>query len=91
LSKLQDNEVVIIDKLEFDSPSTKKMANLLKSIEIRESCLIVIPELNEVIWKSSRNIYNLKVRVASDLNAYDVIKYKKLLIVKDVLDSIKFK
>ncbi|MBS1258425.1 MAG: 50S ribosomal protein L4 [Candidatus Scalindua arabica] len=88
LSKLQDNEVVIIDKLEFDSPSTKKMANLLKSVEIRESCLIVMPELNEVIWKSSRNIYNLKVCVASDLNAYDVIKYKKLLIVKDVLDSI---
>jgi len=44
-----------------------------------------------VIWKSSRNIYNLKVRVASDLNAYDVIKYKKVLIVKDVLDNIKFK
>ena len=91
LSKLQDNEVVIIDKLEFDSPSTKKMANLLKSLGIKESCLIVIPELNETIWKSSRNIYNLKVRVASDLNAYDVIKYKKVLIVKDVLDNIKFK
>ena len=91
LSKLQDNQVVLIDKLEFDSPSTKKMANLLKSLGIKESCLIVIPELNETIWKSSRNIYNLKVRVASDLNAYDVIKYKKVLIVKDVLDNIKFK
>ncbi len=91
LSKLQDNEVVVIDKLEFDSPSTKKMANLLKSLGVRGSCLIVIPELSEMIWKSSRNIYNLKVRVASDLNAYDVIKYKKLLIVKDVLDNIKFK
>ena len=91
LSKLQDSEVVLIDKLEFDSPSTKKMANLLKSLGIKKSCLIVIPELNEAIWKSSRNIYNLKVRVASDLNAYDVIKYKQLLIVKDVLDNIKFK
>jgi len=91
LSKLQDNEVILIDKLEFDSPSTKKMANLLKSLGIRESCLIVIPELNETIWKSSRNIYNLKVRVASDLNAYEVVKYKRLLIVKDVLDNIKFK
>lgn len=91
LSKLQDNQVVLIDKLEFGSPSTKKMANLLKSLGIKESCLIVIPELNETIWKSSRNIYNLKVRVASDLNAYDVIKHKKVLIVKDVLDNIKFK
>jgi large subunit ribosomal protein L4 len=90
LSKLQDNEVVLIDKFEFDSPSTKKMANLLKTLGIRESCLIVIPGLNETIWKSSRNIYNLKVRVASDLNAYEVIKYKKLLIVKEVLDNLKF-
>ena len=90
LSKLKDNEVVLIDKLEFDSPSTKKMASLLKCLGVSESCLIVIPELNETIWKSSRNIYNLKVRVASDLNAYEVIKYKKLLIVKEVLDNLKF-
>ncbi len=90
LSKLKDNEVVLIDKLEFDSPSTKKLASLLKSLGILESCLIVIPALNDTIWKSSRNIYNLKVRVVSDLNAYDVIKYKKLLIVKESLDSLKF-
>jgi len=90
LSRLIDNEVVLIDKLALDSPSTKKLANLLKCLEIRESCLIVMQEFNEAIWKSSRNIYNVKLRVASDLNAYDVVKYKKLLIVKDVLDSLNF-
>ncbi|MHC4269453.1 MAG: 50S ribosomal protein L4 [Planctomycetota bacterium] len=90
LSKLKDNEVILIDKLEFDSPSTKKLVNLLKSLKINESCLIVIPELNDIIWKSSRNIYNLKVRVVSDLNAYDVIKYNKLLVVKDALDNLEF-
>ena len=76
LSRLIDNEVVLIDKLALDSPSTKKLANLLKCLEIRESCLIVMQEFNEAIWKSSRNIYNVKLRVASDLNAYDVVKYK---------------
>ena len=90
LSRLIDNEVVLIDKLALDSPSTKKLANLLKCLGIRESCLIVMQEFNEAIWKSSRNIYNVKLRVASDLNTYDVIKYKKLLIVKDVLDSLNF-
>ncbi|GAX62259.1 50S ribosomal protein L4 [Candidatus Scalindua japonica] len=90
LSKLKDNEVVLVDKLELDSPSTKKMANLLKSLEIREGCLLVIREFDETIWKSTRNIYNVKVRVSSDLNAYDVVKYKKLLVVKDVLDNLKF-
>ena len=90
LSKLIDNEVILINELELDSPSTKKMATLLKCLDIRESCLIVMQEFDETIWKSSRNIYNVKLRVASDLNAYDVIKYKKLLIVKDVLDGLEF-
>lgn len=90
LSRLIDNEVVLIDKLALDSPSTKKLANLLKCLEIRESCLIVMQEFNEAVWKSCRNIYNVKLRVASDLNAYDVVKYKKLLIVKDVLENLRF-
>ncbi|MHC4138376.1 MAG: 50S ribosomal protein L4 [Planctomycetota bacterium] len=90
LSKLIDNEVILINELELDSPRTKKMATLLKCLDIRESCLIVMREFDETIWKSSRNIYNVKLRVASDLNAYDVIKYKKLLIVKDVLDGLEF-
>jgi len=90
LSKLIDNEVILINGFELDSPSTKKMATLLKCLDIRESCLIVMQEFDETIWKSSRNIYNVKLRVASDLNAYDVVKYKKLLIVKDVLDGLKF-
>ncbi|MCP4269309.1 MAG: 50S ribosomal protein L4 [Candidatus Brocadiaceae bacterium] len=90
LSKLKDNEVLLIDKLKFDSPSTKKLASLLKNLGIDGSCLIVIPGLDDAVWRSSRNIYNLKLRVVSDLNAYEVIKYKKLLIVKEALDSLKF-
>ncbi len=90
ISRLIYKEVVLIDKLELDSPSTKKLANLLKCLGIRESCLVVTREFDEVIWKSCRNIYNVKIRVASDLNAYDVVKYKKLLIVKDVLENLKF-
>lgn len=88
LSKLNDKEIVLIDKLSFDSPSTKKMASLLKSLEIKDSCLFVIQDRDEMIWKSARNIYNLKIKVVSELNAYDVIKHKRLLITKDALDSL---
>ncbi|MFQ5965452.1 MAG: 50S ribosomal protein L4 [Candidatus Scalinduaceae bacterium] len=91
LAKLKDNEVVLIDKLEFDYPKTKRMIELLKSLGIKDSCLVVIPKRDEIIWKSSRNIFNLMIKVASDLNAYDVIKYKRLLITKDALDSLKYK
>lgn len=90
LSKLEDNEVLLVDKLVFDSPSTKRMSKLLESLGIKESCLVVIPERNETLWKSSRNIYNLRLQVVSDLNAYDVLKHKKMLIVKEALDNLKF-
>ncbi len=88
LDKFQDNEVVIIDKLEFDCPSTKRMDNFLKSVGIEDRCLSVIPYRDETIWKSSRNIYGLMVMVASDLNAYDVVRHKKLLIAKDALEAL---
>ena len=80
--------MVLIDKLKFDCPSTKKMANLLKSVGIEGSCLIVIPNRDEAVWKSSRNIYGLMVMVASDLNAYDVVRHKKLLMAKDALEAL---
>ncbi len=87
-AKLKDNEAVLIDKLEFDYPKTKRMVELLKSLGIENSCLVVIQKRDEIIWKSSRNIYNLMVKVASDLNAYDVVRYKKLLITKDALENL---
>ncbi len=90
LSRLIDSEVVLVDKLAYDVPSTKKLANMLKCLGIREGCLIVIQEFDEAVWKSCRNIYNVKLRVVSDLNAYDVVKYKKLLVVREVLENLKF-
>jgi large subunit ribosomal protein L4 len=89
LSRLIDSEVVLVDRLEFVSPSTKKMADILKRLEIKEGCLVVIKEFSEMVWKSCRNIYNVKLRIASDLNAYDVVRFNKILMVRDVLDGLK--
>lgn len=87
-SKFNDNEVIVIDKLEFDMPSTKKMANILKNIKIKGSCLIIIPERNPSIWKSARNIYSVMVKSVAELNAYDVIRQKNLLITKEAMISL---
>lgn len=89
LSKLQDNEVAIIDELAFDSPSTKRMVSLLKSLGIKGSCLVIISKNDKTIWLSSRNVRELAIKIASDLNAYDVVRYKRLLITKDALESLK--
>jgi large subunit ribosomal protein L4 len=88
LGKLMDREVKVIDKLEFDKPSTKKMVGLLKTLGIEGSCLVVADDNDHTIWRSARNIPRLKVMKASQLNAYEVLKYNKLLITRSEFGNI---
>lgn len=89
LGKLLDGEVTVVDMLELDAPRTKKMVQLLKTLGIHESCLIVAKDDNHTLWKSVRNIPGMALMPASQLNAYEVLKRKRLLITKDQLSSIQ--
>ncbi len=88
LGKLLDAEVKVIDKLEFSKPSTKKMVSLLKALGIEGSCLVVAEDNDHTIWKSARNVPGLKVMKATQLNAYEIIKHRRLLITRSELGNI---
>ncbi len=88
-SKIKDNEVVVVDKLDFASPKTKQMVSLLKSFDMAGiSSLIVISKATESLLKSSRNIPCVKMMECHDLNAYEILKPKKILITKQALSSL---
>ena len=88
-AKARDNELVVIDDLNFDIPKTKQMVGILKALNMdNSSCLIVIPRVNETVWKSARNIPSVKVMTSTELNAYEVLKPKKVLLTKEALGSI---
>ncbi|MDN3509731.1 MAG: 50S ribosomal protein L4 [Candidatus Jettenia sp.] len=88
-AKIRDNELLVLESLEFDAPKTKQMVEILKALGINGgSCLIVLPKANEIIWKSARNIPSVKVMTSAELNAYDVLKPKKILITREALNSI---
>ncbi len=87
-SKFSDNEVVVIDKLHFENPSTKNMVQILGKLNINSRCLIIISEANECVWKSARNIPFVDVKAVADLNAQNVLACNKLLITQDAMNSI---
>lgn len=87
-SKLNDDEVVLIDKLNFEKPNTKKMALILNKLNIGSSCLVILQESDTFVWKSARNIKSILVSSIAELNAYDVIKQNKLLITKDAMETL---
>ena len=88
-AKVRDNELVVIDDLNFDIPKTKQMVGILKALNIdNSSCLIVIPKANETVWKSARNIPSVKIMTSTELNAYEILRPKKVLLTKEALSSI---
>ena len=89
-AKLADGEITLIDDLSINKPSTKDMAAIIKILGFEgKSLLIVIPENNNNIKLSARNIAGVHVACASDLNAYTVIAHSRLLITKGAVAGIK--
>ena len=88
LAKLRDKEISVIESVGFDKPKTKQMAGLLKSIGFKRTVLLAIPKHDDKVWLSARNLQDLSVRPWIELNAYDVIKHKNLLITREALDAL---
>ncbi|HHW00755.1 MAG TPA: 50S ribosomal protein L4 [Clostridiaceae bacterium] len=88
-SKVQENNIIVLDDLRFDEIKTKKMVNVLNNLNIKTSTLIVLPEKNEIIEKSARNIPGIKTALVNTINTYDILKYEKFLITKDAVAKVE--
>ncbi len=87
-SKVQENQMIVLESLNFDAPKTKNMVEMLKALEANKA-LIITAESNEVVYKSARNIQGISVIPANNINVYDLLKYEKLIITKDAVSKIE--
>ena len=91
-SRIQDNEVIVIDELSLAMPKTREMAGILKALGCAESSLLVTTASHDVnVYKSARNIERVEVSPVSQLNALSVLKPKKMLVTRAALDAIAAK
>ncbi len=89
LGKLRDEEVCGIDAISLEAPKTKKMAEVLSALKTSGSTLLILPEADGAAHKSARNIAKCEIRIASDVNAYDVIRARTVILVGDALTRLK--
>lgn len=87
-SKVVDQELVVIDQLALESPKTKVVADMLKAFDAKKA-LIVVPEKEEVVFKSAKNIENVRIIPVNNLNVYDILKYDKFIITKDAVSKVE--
>lgn len=87
LAKLLDEDVVVVDKLDFSEPKTKEFAGILNNLNIDRSCIVITADIDNVLHKSARNIPKIKTMRVSELNAGDVCNHRKLLFTKEAFDK----
>ena len=88
LAKLRKNQVVVVDGLSFEKPSTKEFAGVLKNLKIDRSCVVAIKEYNENVYKSARNVQKIEVAPVAELNAGSICAHQKMLFTKDALVAL---
>ncbi len=87
LSKFKEDRVKVIDKLDFEVPKTRQMAEVLENLGIKK-CLLAVKGHRPNVWKSARNIPRTAVSPVADLNAYAVLRGGELLFTRDALESL---
>ena len=83
-------DFVVVEKLELKTPKTKDMRDILTNLKLNDkTTLVVVKELDENIILASRNIQNVLLLEASEINVLDLIAANKVLITKDALKAIE--
>lgn len=88
LSKLQSNDIRIVDEIKLDGPKTKPVAAMFKALGIDRSVLLALPGRDENLEKSARNIDRTTLTTVSQLNAWDILRNRTLLLTKAGLEQI---
>lgn len=92
LSRLQDQEAIIIDEIKLPEIKTKSVVGILKSIQVATSCLIGLGKSDidekKTVYLSARNIHGVQVLPAQQFNAYQVLRPKRLVLTKAALSEL---
>ena len=88
-SKASAEELVVLDSLKLDAIKTKEVANVLSALETGKKVLLVLPEKNDIIYRSARNIAGVKVALVNTLNVYDILNSDTMVVLKDAVAKIE--
>lgn len=87
-TKYREGELFVVNDIQLPEMKTKRMLEFLARLQMGASVLVVIPEANERIEKSSRNLPGVKVLRCEGLNVYDLLHYRQVLFTQEALQKV---
>lgn len=91
LSKFRDNEVAVVDSLVFDAPKTKRFTGMLNDLGMNGRVLVVTDARCDNMLLSARNLRNITVVRSEEVNAYNLLYNKNLIITEGALAQLREK
>ena len=87
--KVLEQSLVVVDKLAFEEIKTKNMVSALNNLKVTGKTLVMLPEKDEKVQKSARNIEGVKTTLVNTINVYDLLKYNNLVVTLDTVKKIE--
>ncbi|MDD6276140.1 MAG: 50S ribosomal protein L4 [Clostridia bacterium] len=88
-SKVSAEELVVLDSLKLDAIKTQNVVKVLSALETGKKVLLVLPEKDDIIYRSARNIAGVKVALVNTLNVYDILNSDTMVVLKDAVAKIE--
>ncbi len=88
-SKVLANELVVLENLTLEAIKTKEIVKVLSALKAGKKALIVLPEKDDVVYRSARNIAGVKVSLVNTINTYDILNCDTLIVLKDAVAKIE--
>ena len=88
-TKVAESEMLVVNKIELEAIKTKAIAEMLAKLKTGKKVLLVLPENNEVVYKSARNIEGVKVVTVNTLCVYDILNCNEIVVLKDAAKKIE--
>jgi large subunit ribosomal protein L4 len=82
--KAKENAIVVLEDLQYDAPKTKQFTDVLKSIQVAgKKILFVLPEYNDNVYLSLRNLPNVGSSLLTDINTYDIVNADVIVLTEN--------
>ena len=88
LAKMLGQDLLVLKGLAIAEPKTKTLIGILKNLKINRSCLLALADRDHNVYLSSRNIADLTVRTAGELNAFDVATRQKMIVTSEAMSAL---
>lgn len=88
-SKVEDNDLIVLDAMSFDGIKTKQIVDVLKNLGVSEKALFVLAENDKNVVMSARNIKGVDTTFVGEINTYEVLNHTKCIILKDAVAKLE--